>query len=368
MSNDDVPPALTVQGVVDELRVAADAATSASSAAAAAAASSGVGDDLAVQALLKLAGVSTQDDLLAVEAAGGVASLQTLAAARDPSDASDLDFKLLLMMVMQALLAAEGSVREAVSSPAHAPLVDAAAASASTLLTIAGVEGGTAADVLQVKLQAASCLNVLPLAHERWVEMQIPEICMELLSDATFVDTPPPEDEEVLRNFGATNLLDAGLLLTVNFTPSRAFFDVVMTYGLCEQVVQVGRTICAQPALYTESTHVATLIRLLTLLLVLYAVPEARRKLEFLEGGVDEGESLTKQLLPHLAMHENMAVRSLSYQALALYTGVTEQKHEWVDCDGEEEESEAAAAAAAASVSPDAEATEDVAKNECVRA
>eukprot|EP01063_Lacrimia_lanifica_P006916 TRINITY_DN14382_c0_g2_i1.p1 TRINITY_DN14382_c0_g2~~TRINITY_DN14382_c0_g2_i1.p1 ORF type:complete len:384 (+),score=160.11 TRINITY_DN14382_c0_g2_i1:45-1196(+) len=272
--------------------------------------------------LMKVTTVASKADVMRFYELGGVTSFCRLVKDRRSTDAKDVDFKLLVMIIAQTLLGV-GQLRSYI-------LLQGALENltniATTLLLMIGIEGeGGQDDLVTVHLEAAGCLNMLPLSHTEWVDHDIPGICMMLLADTTY---PNVCFEVEGRGFGASNLLDAGLLLTTNFCASEEFFDRMVAAGLVEQLVSLAEEM--PEAVWKSGAQGAVLVRLLSLLLIVVGIPSSRQKLDFLSANMEESKQVVRGLVANLAEHPNVMVRSLAHQVLAEYAGVTECQHEWI--------------------------------------
>eukprot|EP01064_Diplonema_japonicum_P039197 TRINITY_DN9778_c1_g1_i1.p1 TRINITY_DN9778_c1_g1~~TRINITY_DN9778_c1_g1_i1.p1 ORF type:complete len:375 (+),score=85.33 TRINITY_DN9778_c1_g1_i1:54-1178(+) len=272
----------------------------------------------AVQHLIKLSALD-EYELFRFYETGGVHTWCELVKGSSTDDADDVDGKLMLMITSQTILAV-GQMRSlAVLKGCEKTLADIAC----NLLRMTGIEGGSEKDLLYLHLEAAGCLNIVPLPVEQWCTNDIPGLCMTLLEDRSFL-----KESSDSATGGATNLLDAGLMLTGNFLASQEFFTVVMELGLVEAVMRLGEVITED--VYLSEYYQFTLIRLLSLMLSLVNIKESKAKITFISDGIDEAHSLISHLIPHLTTHPHITIRSLAHQTLADYTGVNHSTHEWV--------------------------------------
>eukprot|EP01061_Rhynchopus_euleeides_P002117 TRINITY_DN11621_c0_g3_i1.p1 TRINITY_DN11621_c0_g3~~TRINITY_DN11621_c0_g3_i1.p1 ORF type:complete len:388 (+),score=170.49 TRINITY_DN11621_c0_g3_i1:77-1240(+) len=279
-----------------------------------------------IAALMKAAALSAKNDIFRFYELGGVSTVCKLIEQRETTGADDIDYKTLVMLLCQTLLGV-GQIRSYMSLRGALPGLCQMAAS---ILLLKDLASGSHAELVQVKVLAANCLNLLPIPHDEWVKYGIPELAMELLSDTTYPSYPASEAQ--LEVMESTNLLDAGLVVATNFCASQDFFNRVMELGICEQVTLIGQRLAAEEEkVRTSPEYSGTMLRFIALLMVLYAVEEGRAKLEFIAAGSAEDTSLIHKVLPDLATHDHMQVRSIAHQLLAEYTGVTEPSHVWID-------------------------------------
>ena len=298
-----------------------------------------------VPVLMKAAAVTSKTDLYRFYELGGVAQFCRILEthAEDCSTSDHIDFKTVTMMLCQTLLGV-GQIRSYMSLKGRT--LTYITKIATSLLLLKDLSSGSESELVSVKVMAALCLNSMPLMHDEWVLHGIPELAMELLSDESYPKYGVEQvaineetrsdgllDEKLVnqQNLAPSSLLDAGLLLLANFCASQEFYNRVMELGIAEQLTIIAHRLCTTETEVKDGLSFAgTILRYITLLSVLYAVDESREKLDFLQRGHDEDVSIIEKLLPELAMHEKVEVRSMAHQLLAEYTGVSPAEHEWV--------------------------------------
>ncbi|KAJ9469737.1 uncharacterized protein DIPPA_06241 [Diplonema papillatum] len=276
-----------------------------------------------VEALMTVTQVHPREGMFRFFDNAGITALCDIVAHQASQTGDDTDVKLVLSIVMQTVL----GVSQLRSYMLLKGVLTKMSAICCTLLRMTAIEGGSSDELLNVHLEAAGCLNLLPIPHDEWVQDDIPQLCILLLQDPAF----QTEFREKPATDGPISRWDAGLLLVANFSASEAFFDEMLELGLVECLVSTVAT-RLDPAYCAREESFVVMVRLLSVLLVVVGIEHSRKKLEFYDSAVgDDSKSILRGLLPVLADHDDVAVRSLAHQVLAEYAGVTQTRHEWID-------------------------------------
>ena len=281
-------------------------------------------DVIAITDITRLSGT---DDVFNFYSCGGVTALCDITQKLGGIE-RQTEVKLALLYSWQSI-ATVGQVRTYCLLRKTIPHVAKLCTDALRMIQLEGPNGEPDEEgLLNVHLQAASCLNMIPTYHDTWVKDDIPQLCLMLISQNRDYDN-------IIESFngGAVSRLDAGMMLVVNFCGSEDFFDLMLEIGIVEELFLVAREIIERPKyLEGEDDEIEMIIVRYCILLVLFlGIPKSCEMFDELDSKTEPEFSVIRSLLPHLVNNsDNVMIRSLSHQALAIYSKVTTSQHEWI--------------------------------------
>eukprot|EP01060_Flectonema_neradi_P030841 TRINITY_DN4557_c0_g1_i1.p1 TRINITY_DN4557_c0_g1~~TRINITY_DN4557_c0_g1_i1.p1 ORF type:complete len:409 (+),score=49.96 TRINITY_DN4557_c0_g1_i1:57-1229(+) len=265
------------------------------------------------------------DDVFEFYGSGGVTALCRITELIGRGEAKS-EVNLSLLFAWQAIMTI-GQVRTYCLLRGVIPTVAKICRDTLRMIDLKSPDGATDEEaLLHVHLQAANCLNILPTSHEVWTEDDVPQLCMMLI-------TQNRDYKNITESFngGAVSRMDAGMMLVANFCSSKAFFDYILDIGIVDELFLIARELTDLPQNAEDQSLDMIMVRYCILMVLFLGIPRSCEMIDDLDSKTEAEYSVIRAFLPNLANYsENVMVRSLAHQALAIYSKVVTPQHEWI--------------------------------------